>query len=208
MLNALMSGRAMTATQLAQIANITASTASGHLAKLTQGGLLLRDPRGRHRYFRLASASVARMLEDIMVVAGESAGGQNGAQRSPVNPALRQARTCYDHLAGRLGVALKEALHANGMVDLDREGGELTQSGRQFLSDFGVSFEGYRATRPLFRLCLDWTERRQHVAGTLGAALLKRILELDWIRHFESGRAVYVTPNGHKGFLDRFGIRL
>ena len=207
MLAALLDGRALTATELARVAGVSAATASGHLAKLTQGGLLAAVSQGRHRYFRLASPEVARMLEGIMVVAVEPAPGRRATPR--VDPALREARTCYDHLAGRLGVALADALVARGAVVLTQEAGEVTESGRALLQAFGIPVDAAQRTRRLYcRPCLDWSERRPHLAGVLGAALLERALELGWIVRQSGGRAVEVTAKGRRGFGDTFGIDL
>jgi DNA-binding transcriptional ArsR family regulator len=204
MLIALMDGRALTATELAQLAGVSASTASGHLGKLTQAGLLAVLPQGRHRYFRLASPAVARLLECIMVVASEP----TSARPEPhVGRLLREARTCYDHLAGRLGVALADALVQKGAIELGAEAGRVTELGESFLQSFGISLEARRQSRRLdCRPCLDWSERRFHLAGVLGSALLARTLELGWIIRANEGRAVSVTPKGRRGFSARFGV--
>jgi DNA-binding transcriptional ArsR family regulator len=206
MLIALMDGRALTATELAQLAGISASTASGHLGKLTQAGLLAVLPQGRHRYFRLASAAVARLLEGIMVVAAEPPASEQRPEPR-IGRVLREARTCYDHLAGRLGVALTDALIHKGAIELDDEAGRVTEFGESFLQSFGISLETRRQSRRLYcRPCLDWSERRFHLAGVLGSALLARTLELGWITRAVEGRAVSVTSKGRRGFSDRFGV--
>jgi DNA-binding transcriptional ArsR family regulator len=206
MLIALMDGRALTATELAQLAGISASTASGHLGKLTQAGLLAVLPQGRHRYFRLASPAVARLLEGIMVVAAEPPASEQRPEPR-IGRLLRDARTCYDHLAGRLGVALTDALIHKGAIELDDEAGRVTEFGESFLQSFGISLEARRQSRRLYcRPCLDWSERRFHLAGVLGSALLARTLELGWIIRANEGRAVSVTPKGRRGFSDRFGV--
>jgi DNA-binding transcriptional ArsR family regulator len=205
MLTALMDGRAMTATELAQLAGISASTASGHLGKLTRAGLLAVLSQGRHRYFRLASPAVARLLESIMVVAGEPIAEQSPAPR--IGRLLREARTCYDHLAGRLGVALTDALIHKGAIELGDEAGRVTEFGESFLQSFGISLDDRLQSRRLYcRPCLDWSERRFHLAGVLGSALLARTLELGWIVRADEGRAVSVTPKGRRGFSSRFGV--
>jgi DNA-binding transcriptional ArsR family regulator len=206
MLTALMNGRALTATELAQVAGVSASTASGHLGKLTQAGLLAVLPQGRHRYFRLASPAVARLLEGIMVVAAEPPASEQRPEPR-IGRLLRDARTCYDHLAGRLGVALADALIHKGAIELDDEAGRVTEFGESFLQSFGISLEARRQSRRLYcRPCLDWSERRFHLAGVLGSALLARTLELGWIIRANEGRAVSVTPKGRRGFSDRFGV--
>lgn len=207
MLTALMGGRAMTATELADVAGVTAPTASGHLAKLARGGLLSLVCQGRHRYFRLASLEVARMLEGIMVVVAEPA--PNGRAGPRVDPALREARTCYDHLAGRLGVALTEALVTSDAVVMTDEAGQVTEIGKALLQSFGIPIDLPRHSRRMYcRPCLDWSERRPHLAGVLGAALLDRTLALGWISRAEEGRAVLITHRGRRGFADVFGVRL
>jgi DNA-binding transcriptional ArsR family regulator len=201
MLTVLMDGRALTAKELAFAARVSPQTTSGHLAKLTDAGLLTPDRQGRHRYFRLASPLVGQMLESVMAVAGPDP--------SPVRSwrggdALRTARTCYDHLAGRLGVALADALTAADHVTLTADGGEVTPSGHAFLRDFGA--EPAAGRRVFCRPCLDWSERRAHIAGKLGAALATRCLDLGWIERQRDSRAVTITTAGHDGFAHTFGI--
>lgn len=205
MLTALMDGRALTATELAQLAGVSAPTASGHLGKLTQAGLLAALSQGRHRYFRLASPAVARLLESIMVFAGGALSEQRPAPR--IGRVLRDARTCYDHLAGRLGVALADSLIDHGAIELGDEGGRVTEVGEGFLQSFGIALGDRRQSRrPYCRPCLDWSERRFHLAGLLGSALLARTLDLGWIIRADEGRAVSVTPKGRRGFSNRFGV--
>jgi DNA-binding transcriptional ArsR family regulator len=202
MLAALMDGRALTAKELAYTAHVTPQTASGHLAKLADGGLLAAEKQGRHRYYRLASPLVGQMLEGVMAMSGPPArtttwrGGE----------ALRNARTCYDHLAGRLGVALADALEERGHIALGTDGGEVTEQGQGFLSAFGASPPPGR--RVFCRPCLDWSERRPHLAGRVGAALACRCFELGWIARQRDTRAVAITQAGRKGFRERFGIVL
>lgn len=201
MLSALLDGRALTAKELAFVAHVTPQTASGHLAKLSDGGLLSGEKQGRHRYYRLASPLVGQMLEGVMAVAGPP---QRPAWRG--GEALRTARTCYDHLAGRLGVALADALSERGHVALGTDGGEVTEQGARFLDEFGASPAPGR--RIFCRPCLDWSERRPHLAGRVGAALACRCLELGWITRQRDTRAVAITSAGHTGFRDTFGIVL
>ncbi len=203
MLAALMDGRALTATELAHVAGITPQTASGHLAKLSDGGLLSVEKQGRHRYYRLASALVGQMLEGVMSFAGPEP-ARSTTWRG--GEALRTARTCYDHLAGRLGVALADALTSQGHVALGTDGGELTETGAQFLDDFGAAPAPGR--RVFCRPCLDWSERRPHLAGRVGAALACRCFELGWIARQRDTRAVAITAEGRDGFRNRFGIEL
>jgi DNA-binding transcriptional ArsR family regulator len=201
-LTALMDGRALTAKELAFAARVSAPTTSGHLARLTEANLLAVQKQGRHRYFRLASPLIGQMLESIMAVAGPEPG------RLPSwrgGEALRTARTCYDHLAGRLGVALADSLCAAGHLALSADGGEVTEQGHAFLAGFGA--EPVAGKRVFCRPCLDWSERRPHIAGRLGAALASRCLELGWIERQRDSRAVTITAAGATGFADRFGIR-
>ncbi|HWX49842.1 MAG TPA: helix-turn-helix transcriptional regulator [Roseomonas sp.] len=201
MLAALMDGRALTATELARTAGIAPQTASGHLARLTEAGLLAVERQGRHRYHRLATPAVAQMLEGIMAVA---AGGTGRPRRAPavVGPrdqALRQARTCYDHLAGRIAVAMADRMVARGQIEFAPDGGALTEAGADFLRGLGLDLAPVvvRPGRRVFcRPCLDWSERRPHIGGTLGAALCGHCFARGWMRRIEGTRAVSVTPSG------------
>jgi DNA-binding transcriptional ArsR family regulator len=213
MLHALMDGRALTASELAGVAGITAQTASSHLARMTEAGLLTVEKQGRHRYHRLASPDVARMMETIMQVASTL----EPPRRVSVGPrdvALRAARTCYDHLAGRLGVALADAMVARGYAELASDGGIITDAGVGFLGSIGIDTDnllarpGKRSTRMLCRPCLDWSERRPHLAGAVGAALCAHCLEKKWVRRLSDTRAVEITPKGWRVFREEFGAEL
>jgi DNA-binding transcriptional ArsR family regulator len=200
---ALMDGRALTAKELAFAARVSPSTTSGHLARLTAAELLAVDSQGRHRYFRLASPLVGQMLESVMAVAGPDL---RPATTWRGGEALRTARTCYDHLAGRLGVALADSLTRDGHVALANDGGEVTEQGHAFLHDFGA--QPVPGKRVFCRPCLDWSERRPHIAGRLGAALATRCLDLGWIERQRDSRAVAITTAGRGGFAGTFGIHL
>lgn len=203
MLAALMGGRALTATELAAEAGITAQTASAHLAKLVEGGLLLQRKQGRHRYHALASDEVGAVLEGLMGLAARQ--GRLRTRAGPRDPALRRARVCYDHLAGEMGVAMFDSLRAGGLLAGDEENVILTEAGRAFAAGFGVDMEALEAARrPVCRACLDWSMRRTHLAGGLGAALLTRIYDLGWARRVEGGRAVVFTPAGEAAFARQF----
>lgn len=205
MIAALLDGRALTASELALAARITPQTASTHLAKLTEAGLLSVVRDGRHRCFRLASPLVADMIDGIVAVAL-----QKRPRYRPLSPqarALGAARICYDHLAGRLSVDLTDSFVAREYVVLDDEAAEITTTGTGFFTGFGIELPARRSTRRRFcRLCLDWTERRPHIAGALGAAMAKRYFDLGWMERMKRSHAVIVTPLGQRGFRKTFGI--
>ncbi|MGB0412596.1 MAG: ArsR/SmtB family transcription factor [Pikeienuella sp.] len=199
MLTLLMSGRAHTASELAAEAGVAAQTASGHLAKLREAGLLTLRQQGRHRYFTLADEDVAHVLEAIMGLAARR--GHGRARTGPRDPAMRKARVCYDHLAGDMGVRIYDCLSERGML----AGEKLTLAGIAFLTEFGVDLPALTARRrPLCRSCLDWSERRTHLAGALGAACLERIYELKWAKRLTDSRAVIFTTQGEKAFNTMF----
>lgn len=207
MLNALMDGRALAASELARVAGVTPQTASAHLTRLTGAGLLTVVKQGRHRYHRLASPAVARMLESLMQVATEGARQRPAIVIGPRDSALRQARTCYDHLAGKLGVALTGALELQHHIELTPDAGVVTEGGLLFFEKLGLDLTGCGSgKRVLCRPCLDWSERCPHLAGTLGAALCRYFFEENWIRRMEGTRALSITRKGEQGFRDVFGI--
>ena len=205
MVSALLDGRALTASELALAAQIRPQTASTHLAKLTEAGLLSMVRSGRHRHFRLASPTVVDMIDRIVAVAL--------AKRPRYRPLSRQARAlsaariCYDHLAGRLSVDLTDSFVARKYVVLDDEAAEITTAGARFFTAFRIELPTLRSTRRhSCRLCLDWTERRPHIAGALGAALTKRYFDLGWMERMKRSHAVIVTRLGRRGFQETFGI--
>ncbi|MGX9962197.1 ArsR/SmtB family transcription factor [Roseomonas sp. F4] len=208
MLNALMDGRALTAGELASVAGITAQTASGHLARMSAAGLLAMERQGRHRYHRLATPAVARMLEAIMMVAGAAPPPTRPRRIGPADAAMRNARTCYDHLAGRLGVAIADAMAARGQVELATDGGAVTAAGEAFLESLGITPQSNASRRAFCKPCLDWSERRHHLAGGLGAALCTRCFELGWVKRVPASRTVLVTRAGEAGLRQAFGIEL
>ncbi|ACL59058.1 ArsR/SmtB family transcription factor [Methylobacterium nodulans] len=208
MLQALMGGRALSAGELAAVAGIAPQTASGHLAQLTASGLLAVTRQGRHRYHRLAAPAVARLLESLMQVAGTAAATP---RTGPRDERLRLARTCYDHIAGRLGVALADALAAAGWIELGDEAGLVTPEGLSRLTALGLdlSVPPHRGRAvPLCRPCLDWSERRPHLAGRLGAALCTHGLAQGWIRRQAGSRALAVTPEGRRAYREVFRVEL
>ena len=200
MLNALMGGQSLTATELAYCANVSRSTASGHLSKLVAARLLTVTHKRRFSYYRIASPLVATMLESIKVVAAIEVPPRR-RPRSANDDALRFARSCYDHLAGQVGVAITDALVAMGHIVLTDEGGEVTSSGERFLSAFGADLRP-RTRRIFCQPCLDWSERRYHLKGLVGARILDRLLELGWLK-CEVGQPCTPTNVVWKGGLVR-----
>ena len=177
---ALLGGRALTATELAFVAGVSPQTTSGHLAKLLTGRLIVLMKQGRHRYYQLAGPHVAQMLESVMNVA--LTGPPRFQPKSRLDETMRNARTCYDHIAGVLGVGLATRLTEREFVVLGEDAGEVTSTGAEFLSNFGIDLSNARTKRRIFcRPCIDWTERRSHIGGAIGAALANRCFELKWI---------------------------
>ncbi len=205
MLYALMGGQALTAGELARHAGVTAQTTSGHLSRLADAQLLTLEKQGRHRYYRLASPEVAQAIDALMVVA--SAGPKRHRPIGPKDDALRMARTCYDHMAGRLAVSIADALCEKAYVVLADGAALVTEEGQRFLCDFGVDLKpGHPSKRPLCRACLDWSERRMHLAGTLGTGLLDRLTALGWVARTPDTRALRVTQAADAGLRTTFGL--
>jgi DNA-binding transcriptional ArsR family regulator len=217
MLAALMDGRALTASELATCAGVTPQTASGHLARLTEAGILAMERQGRHRYHRLASPTIAHMLESIMTVAADrDAAAPAPKARLSVGPrdkALRRARTCYDHLAGEIAVGIADRMQEQGGIELSPDGGVLTADGADFLRRLGVDLDaaaarsGRRGGRMFCRPCLDWSERRPHIAGAVGAALCQGCFAKGWLRRIDGTRALAVTPLGETALRETFDLR-
>lgn len=207
MLLLLLDGRGRTATELAEAAGITRATASSHLTRLVDGRLVRVDRQGRHRYFRLAGPEIAGLLESMLTVRGEPA--RPVKPFGPRSTAMRRARMCYDHMAGNLGIGLTDGLVRSGVLIEAGDTFQLTPAGERHLEEFGIDVAGARQRRRHFaRTCLDWSERRPHLAGSLGAAIANRIFELNWARREPGGRTVYVTPSGQRGLADVFGFTL
>jgi DNA-binding transcriptional ArsR family regulator len=203
-LSALCDGRALPASELAQRAGVSASTASVQLAKLVEGGLLEGERNGRHRYYRLADPNIATAIESLAVIAPRRPA--SSLRQARVGSDLEAARTCYDHLAGALGVALFEALQRQRLLTPELE---VTRRGAKRFGELGIDVDELaRRRRPFGRRCLDWTERRHHLAGSLGAALAARCLELNWIERLPTSRAVRITENGRRAFAREFAIVL
>lgn len=196
-LSALMSGRALTATELATMAGVTKQTMSFHLGKLRDEGLITVDKQGRHRYFRLAGPQVANLLESLMGLAFQGAGAH--ISTGPRDPALRKARVCYDHLAGELGVFVYEQMLHTGVLQQHPGGLRLTEHGREWFNHLGIDTDALTSSRRSFcRACLDWSERRHHLAGALGTALLARIQELGWAKQENGSRVMVFSSQGER----------
>jgi DNA-binding transcriptional ArsR family regulator len=201
-LGALMGGRALTATELADAAGITRPTVSSHLGKLERAHLIVAEKQGRHRYFRLAGSEVAQLLENMMGVANSIA---DDRQFGPRDPELRKARVCYDHLAGTLGVLVYDGLVRRQLLHVTPEGVALAENGWQLFSRLNIRCDAISNTRrPLCRACIDWSERRHHLAGALGAALLNRLFELDWAQQVRDSRAVRFSSTGERKLRELF----
>jgi DNA-binding transcriptional ArsR family regulator len=207
MLTALMTGRALTATELAHQAGITPQTASSHLAKLEAGGMIEQEKQGRHRYYRLAGPDVAGVLEGLAGLAARA--GHMRVRTGPKDPALRRARICYDHLAGDLGVQMLESMKRQKLVRQHKHDIKLTTEGARFMAKtLQIDAETLaHPRRPLCKACLDWSERRHHLAGTLGAAMMTRFTELKWAARDSTpgSRVVNFSRNGEKRFAALFG---
>ena len=201
MLMSLMDGRALTAGELARAGGVTAQTASGHLAKMLEAGLLALEAQGRHRYYRLASPSIAGMLEAMMVAAAPPP-----IRTGPRDAAMRRARICYDHLAGEIAVALTDTMVARGQIEIGPDGAALTESGRLLLSEIGVELPPKGKGAGFCRPCLDWSERRHHIAGAVGAALYRTFVARGWIRRAAEGRTVTFSPPGREALRRHFGV--
>jgi DNA-binding transcriptional ArsR family regulator len=203
MLTALMGGQALTASELAGAAGVTLQTASAHLAKLEAGGLIAQRKQGRHRYFALADDEAGRLLESIMGYAANR--GHLRTRPGPKDPALRKARVCYNHLAGDYGVRLLDRLVADGDVTLDGDDAAVTPAGEMRMAALGIDMPALKAQRrPVCRTCLDWSERRSHLAGSLGEALLARFIANGWAKREKNSRAVRFTGEGEREFMALF----
>ncbi|SCK48911.1 helix-turn-helix transcriptional regulator [Streptomyces sp. WMMB 322] len=209
---ALQDGRAWTAGELARAAGVTAATVSAHLDKLVAGGLLEEVRQGRHRYVRIAGAGISQLIEDLTAHAGPPP-APRGLSAASAGAAMARARTCYDHLAGALGVAVTDALLARGLLQ-QSTGFSVTDEGLEWFGKLGIDLAPRRSSRRpataqgAARSCLDWTERRPHLAGRAGAALCSRALEEGWCERIGSRRALRVTRKGQDAFEDLLGLRV
>lgn len=207
MLTALLSGRALTASELAQEAGITPQTASSHLSKLETGGLIEPEKQGRHRYYRLTGTDVAGVLEGLAGLAARA--GHMRVRTGPKDPELRRARICYDHLAGDLGVQMLDSMKKQRLIRQGKDTMELTGEGKRFISKaLQIDADALiHPRRPVCKACLDWSERRHHLAGMLGAAIMERFTELKWAARDATpgSRVVNFSRNGEKRFAALFG---
>lgn len=205
-LTALMSGKALTATELASEAGVTVQTASSHLAKLEAAEMIVCRKSGRHKYFTLGGDDVGHALEALMGLAAGA--GHLRTRTGPKDDALREARVCYNHLAGAKGIALYQGLLARGVIVEDVDTVALTDQGAAWLRDFGLDMDGLmRSKTPLCRSCLDWSARQTHLAGSIGRALLVRMQDIGWAKRVDGTRVVRFTARGEAGFADAFGAK-
>ncbi|MEO6625423.1 MAG: winged helix-turn-helix domain-containing protein [Burkholderiaceae bacterium] len=209
MLLQLMDDRQLTASELARAAGVAASTASGHLAQLIDAGVLRVNASGRHRYHRLASPAVAHMLESIMQVAAQSTAAQTRVRVGPRDESMRRARRCYDHLGGRLAVAITQRLALDGGLVFDEEHGALAAAGRGALAELGLEVDpAATAAATYCRPCLDWSERRFHMAGRLARHICSHCLERGWLLRRPESRALDISPTGQVALQRWMGLAL
>ena len=203
MLNALLSGKALTASELATEAGVTPQTASSHLAKLQESGFVIRIKQGRHRYFSLADEQVAEVLERLGGLSVHL--GHTRTRTGPKDPQMRKSRVCYNHLAGEYAVRMYDSFMAQGFLHAEGDGLGVTADGAAFLFRLGIDVDDLKSGRRVFaKPCLDWSMRRSHLAGALGNALLTRIYDLGWARREEGSRIVTFTPSGERSFAETF----
>lgn len=209
MLLQLMDGRMLTATELARAGNVSAATASRHLAQMVEYGLMCVEQRGRHRYHRLAGAEVAKVLEGIMQIAGQPPAAR-AVVVGPRDEAMRMARMCYDHIAGRLGLAIAERLQADELIVFDGEAGHVTERAAQALQRWGIAPASAALAprgRPYCRPCLDWSERKPHLAGGLGAMICAHALDQGWLMRKSGSRALTITASGAQAWRELLGLQ-
>jgi len=207
MLQALMDGQSYPATDLARIAHVTPQTASSHLRRLLDAELVTMEPWGRHRYYRIANERVASMLESFAVAAPGRA--PRNVVESEQTKALRHARTCYDHLAGRLGVAVTDALEKRKyLAAVEDRDYDVTPHGAKFFARFGIDVDDLPRRRAVARRCLDWSERRPHLAGALASSFTSMCFERGWIARMRRSRAIVLTPAGKRAFARELDVEL
>lgn len=206
-LTALLDGRFHTASELAHMAGIKPQTASFHLAKMTEAQVITVEKQGRHRYYGIQDPEVAQVMESLLSIAPPVP--IKSFKQASENEAIRLARTCYDHVAGHLGVQIMSFFMQKGILSEDQDGLHITQQGEIFFADFQINLKNTKQKRRSFsHKCLDWSERRHHLAGALGSALLDRLFELHWIEHLPTTRAIRITAEGKRGFKEVFSIEI
>jgi DNA-binding transcriptional ArsR family regulator len=206
-LTALLDGRFHTASELAHMAGIKPQTASFHLAKMTEAHVVTVEKQGRHRYYGIQDPEVARVMESFLSIAPPVP--IKSFKQASENEAIRLARTCYDHVAGQLGVQLMNFFMQKGILSEDQDGLHITDQGETFFTDFQIDLTKTRQKRRSFsHKCLDWSERRHHLAGALGSAILDRLFELHWIERLPTTRAIRITADGKRGFKEIFSIEV
>ncbi|KAF6653839.1 ArsR/SmtB family transcription factor [Paenibacillus polymyxa] len=206
-LTALLDGRFHTASELAHMAGIKPQTASFHLAKMTEAQVITVEKQGRHRYYGIQDPEVAQVMESLLSIAPPVP--IKSFKQASENEAIRLARTCYDHVAGHLGVQIMSFFMQKGILSEDQDGLHITQQGEIFFADFQINLKNTRQKRRSFsHKCLDWSERRHHLAGALGSALLDRLFELHWVEHLPTTRAIRITAEGKRGFKEVFSIEI
>ncbi|MFK7941163.1 MAG: ArsR/SmtB family transcription factor [Roseovarius sp.] len=205
MLNALLSGKALTAGELANHAGVLPATASSHLAKLTEAGLIWPRKQGRHRYYALKDEGVAQVLENLAGLAAQK--GHLRTRTGPADKTLRTSRICYDHLAGAQAVRMFDSMAQRAFFSVEMEEIALTQAGETFVETFGIDVHTLRAKRrPLCKVCLDWSERRSHLSGALGAAMLTQVQALEWAQPVQGSRMIIFSAKGAQAFERLFPI--
>ena len=206
-LTVLLDGRFHTASELAHMAGIKPQTASFHLAKMTEAQVVTVEKQGRHRYFGIQNPEVARVMESLLSIAPPVQ--IKSFKQASENKAIRLARTCYDHLAGHLGVQIMDSLIEKGLLSEGQDTLHVTEKGEAFFTDFQIDLTQIQKKRRSFsHKCLDWSERRHHLAGALGSALLDRLLTLHWIERLPTTRAIRITADGKRGFKEVFSIEI
>lgn len=203
----LLDGRAYTASELALVSDLSPTSVSNHLSKLLKGEIVKVDVQGRHRYYSFANPEVAYAVESMANLTNQKTSSQLDKPLSKND--VKYCRTCYDHLAGKVGVLISDKLISLKIIELQDKSYVVTENGNKFLNDFGLDLTELQKQRRYFaKACLDWSERKYHLAGSLGNALLEKMLELDWVRRTKNSRAIVITSVGQSGLRDKLGIEL
>lgn len=203
----LLDGRAYTASELALVSDLSPTSVSNHLSKLLNGEIVKVDVQGRHRYYSFANSEVAYVVESMANLSNQKASTKFDKQLTKND--VKYCRTCYDHLAGKVGVLIADKLISQKIIELQDKTFVVTENGNEFFSDFGLELAELQKQRRYFaKACLDWSERKYHLAGSLGNALLEKMLELDWVRRTKNSRAIVITSVGQSGLRDKFEVEL